>query len=79
MNIETRKIKFIQEFLSLQNEEVISKLEKLLKKEQKSSDDHLYTPMTKEELNKRIDQAESDFRNNRFKSSSLIQDKILSK
>lgn len=75
MNIEARKIKFIQEFLSLQNEEVISKLEKLLKKEQKSSDDHLFTAMTKEGLNKRIDQAESDFRNNRYKSRSELLDR----
>ena len=72
MNIEARKIEFIQEFLKLQSEEVITKLEKLLKKEQKASDDHLSTPMSEEELNKRIDQSESDFLNNRFKSSSEL-------
>ncbi len=72
MNLEARKIEFVQEFLKLQSEEVISKLEKLLKKEQKTSDDYLFKPMTKEELNKRIDKSESDFRNNRFKSSSEI-------
>lgn len=75
MNLETRKIEFIQEFLKLQSEEVISKLEKLLKKEQKTSDDHLFPTMTKEELNKRIDQAESDFRNSKFKSSSELLSK----
>ena len=71
-NIEARKIEFIQEFLKLQSEEVITKLEKLLKKEQKASDDHLSTPMSEEDLNKRIDQAESDSLNNRFKSSSEL-------
>ena len=75
MNIETRKIEFIQEFLKLQSEEVLSKLENLLKKERKVSDDHLFKPMTEKELNKRIDQAESDFRNNKFKSSSELLDK----
>ena len=72
MNIEARKIEFVQAFLKLQSEEVISKLEKILRKEQETSNEQLFTPMTNEELNKRIDQAESDFRNKRFKSSSEL-------
>jgi hypothetical protein len=35
MDLESRKIEFVQEFLKLQSEEVISKLEQLLKKEKK--------------------------------------------
>lgn len=35
MNIEARKIKFVQEFLKLQSEEAISRLEKILSKEKK--------------------------------------------
>lgn len=35
MNIEARKIEFIQEFLKLQSEEAISKLEEILRKEKK--------------------------------------------
>jgi len=70
MNLEARKIEFVQEFLKLQSEEVISKLEQLLKNEQSASDDQLFKPMTSEELNKRIDKAESDFSHNRFKRSS---------
>lgn len=72
MDIEARKIEFIQEFLKLQNEEAISKLEKLLKKEKDTSDERILNPMTIDELNKRIDQSESDFKNNRFKTSSEI-------
>ncbi len=72
MNIETRKIEFIQEFLKLQSEEAISRLEKILKKEKNASDERIFEPMTIEELNKRIDQAESDFKNNRFKTSSEL-------
>jgi len=70
MNIEARKIEFIQEFLKLQSEEAISRLEKILKKEKKALDERIFEPMTIEELNKRIDQSESDFSNNRFKTSS---------
>lgn len=72
MNIEARKIEFIQKFLKLQSEETISKLEKILRKENSNSNKRIFEPMTKEELNRRIDQSESDFRNNRFKSSSEL-------
>ncbi|MEZ4854843.1 MAG: hypothetical protein R2812_00030 [Gelidibacter sp.] len=75
MNIEARKIEFVQEFLKIQSEDVISRLEKILRKENNTSDENKFGPMTKEELNKRIDQSESDFRNNRFKSSSELLSK----
>ncbi len=72
MNLEARKIEFVQEFLKLQSEDAISRLEKILKKEKNTSDERIFEPMTEEELNKRIDQSESDFRNNRYKSSSEL-------
>jgi hypothetical protein len=72
MDIEARKIEFIQEFLKLQSEEAISKLENLLKKEKDTTDERMFNPMTIDELNKRIDKSESDFKNNRFKTSSEI-------
>lgn len=69
MNIQTRKIEFIQEFLKLENEEVISKFEKILKQEKKSSDDSMANSMTKEKLKSRIEKSESDFKNKRFKKT----------
>tara|TARA_R110002072_G_scaffold21482_1_gene76207 strand:+ start:1212 stop:1445 length:234 start_codon:yes stop_codon:yes gene_type:complete len=72
MNLEARKIEFIQEFLKLQSEEAISKLENILKKEKDTSDEMIFNPMTIHELNKRIDKSESDFKNNRFKTSSEL-------
>lgn len=72
MNIEARKIKFIQEFLKLESEESISKLEKILQEEKNASDKRVLKPMSIEELNKRIDQSESDFKNNRFKTGSEL-------
>lgn len=68
MNLEARKIEFIQEFLKLQSEEAISKLEKILKKEKMT----LLEPMTQAELNNRIDQAEADFANKRYKTSEEL-------
>ena len=75
MNLEARKIEFVQEFLKLQSEEAVSRLEKILRKEKKASYELILEPMTQAELNKRIDKSESDFRNNRFKSSSELSAK----
>jgi hypothetical protein len=72
MNLEARKIEFIQEFLKLQSEESVSRLEKILRKEKIASEEQVFEPMTPDELNKRIDQSESDFQNNRFKRSSEL-------
>lgn len=75
MDLQTRKLEFIQEFLKLQSEEAISRLEKLLRKEKKASMKKDVKPMTKEELDKRIDQSEADFKNKRYKTSSELLSK----
>lgn len=72
MNLEARKIEFVKEFLKLQSEEVISRFEKILNTETKMSEERFFEPMTQAELNKRIDKSESDFENNRFKTSSEL-------
>ena len=72
MDLQSRKIKFVQEFLKVQSEEIISRLEKILRKENNATDERIFKPMTQDELNKRIDQSESDFLNNRFKSSTEL-------
>jgi hypothetical protein len=75
MTIETRKILFIQEFLKLKNEKAISRLEKVLQDQINFDESNMNEPITEYELNKRIDQSESDFRNSRFKTSSELIDK----
>lgn len=60
MDLQTRKISFVQEFLSIQSEEVVSRLEKYLKKEKISMEEKAFKPMTTKELNRRIDQSEQD-------------------
>tara|TARA_R110001599_G_scaffold18680_3_gene72349 strand:- start:13774 stop:14007 length:234 start_codon:yes stop_codon:yes gene_type:complete len=72
MDLEARKIEFVQEFLKLQSEEAISRLEEILWKERKFIEKRKFKPMTQDQLNKRIEQSESDFQNNRFKSSSEL-------
>ncbi|NCT08829.1 MAG: hypothetical protein GW772_01935 [Flavobacteriia bacterium] len=60
MNIEARKIKFVQEFFKLQSEKAISKFEKLLKKEKENSSSDTFSPITSAELNARIDKSLQD-------------------
>ncbi len=66
MNLESRKLEFIEEFLKIQSEAVISRLEKLLKKEKKSSQTEMIIPMTLSELNLRIDHSTEDSKNGRL-------------
>lgn len=75
MDLQSRKIEFVQEFLKLQSEETVARLEKLLRKEKNSSTEKDFAPMTKEELNQRIDQSENDFKNNRFKRTKDLLSK----
>ncbi len=72
MNLEARKIEFVQEFLNIQSEEIVSRLEKILRKEKKIATNQIFEPMSQDNFNKRIDKSESDFQNNRFKKSSEI-------
>ncbi len=72
MDIQSRKIAFIQDFLKVHSEDLISQLESILRKEKSNSEENSFEPMTKEELNKQIDQSEADFQNNRYKNSSEL-------
>jgi hypothetical protein len=60
MNIEARKIEFVQEFFKLQSEKTISKFEKLLLKEKQQSSENRAERMTSSELNDRIDKSLQD-------------------
>jgi len=60
MNLQSRKIEFVQEFLKLQSEEAIARLEKLLNKEKKLTQSKEVKPMTIEQFNKRIDSSMED-------------------
>jgi len=71
MNIETRKIEFVQAFLNLQSEELISQFEKLLKKTKQTEKE--LKPFTIEELQERIAKSEDDFENGRFKTQEELE------
>ena len=74
MDIQTRKIQFIQEVLRLKNEKIIEKLEKILHQEKKKGMKE-FSRMTIEEYNAMIDQAEDDSLKNRlFHAGEILRD-----
>ncbi|WP_278035980.1 hypothetical protein [Flavobacterium nitratireducens] len=62
MNLEARKLSFIQEFLKVQSEETISHLESILRKEKKDT----FHTISIEKLNQRIDQSLDDAKNKKI-------------
>lgn len=76
MNLEARKIEFVQEFLKLQSEEVVTRLEKLLRKEKITSKNQVFEPMTIEMLNSRIDQSMDDSKNGRLIEADELKAQI---
>ena len=76
MDLQTRKIEFVQEFLKIQSEEIISQLEKILRKENKSPDKENFKPMSIEEFNTRIDKSMSDSENGRLIKASDLKAKM---
>ena len=78
MDIQTRKIEFIQAFLKLQSEELISQFENLLKNKSviDIDKDQSLEPMSIAELNDRIDKSESDFKDGNYKTTSELLKKF---
>ena len=76
MDLQTRKISFVQEFLSIESEEIISRLEKYLKKEKKINIDKEFSPMTMEEFHNRINQSMQDSKAGRVIEAKKILQEI---
>jgi hypothetical protein len=76
MDLEARKITFVQEFLRLQNVEIVSGLEKLLRKKKAELIDNNFKPMTMEQYDAEIDQAMEDSKNGRMIKATDLKAKI---
>ena len=60
MDVQLKKVQFVREFLRLNNEQAIDKLESLLKSEKKRLFSQIPEPMSLDDFNKTIDNAEND-------------------
>ena len=74
MDLQTRKILFVQQFLKLESEKAISHLEKLLQKEAKTDLD--FAPMSLQEYQKRLDRSSEDSLNGRLTESNDLLSEI---
>lgn len=68
MDLQTRKLAFMLEFIKISSEETISKFEALLNVQKKGS----AHPFTKEELIRRVQRPEADFENGKFKTTDEL-------
>jgi len=76
MNIQTKKLHFVQEFLRLNDESLIDKLNNLLKTERKKKIEKDLKPFSKKEFDDLIDSAESDSKNGRLTSARELKNEI---
>lgn len=76
MNLEARKISFIQEFLSLQDEEIVSGLEKFLRQSKAEFIDEDFKSMTMEQYDAEMDEAMKDSKNEQMIKAAELKAKI---
>ena len=77
MDLQSRKIAFVQEFLNVQNEDLLAYLEKILDEGKKLLLKDKVQPMTIEEFHKRIDQSMKDAKNGRLTEVNILMEEIL--
>ena len=76
MDLEARKISFVQEFLRLESEEIVIGLENLLHKQKMELIDNEMKSMSIDQFNKEIDQSLDDAKNGRVISAKDLKSKI---
>jgi len=76
MDLQARKIQFVQEFLRLNNEKIISKFEQILHTEKKKLYSENFSPMSLTDFNRIIDSSEDDAANGRVKESHELEKDI---
>ena len=76
MDIQTRKIQFIQEFLKHANENLLVKFEKLLKQEREKAFEKDIKPLTLKEYEQHMEKVFQDVNNNRVKSARVLKKEI---
>jgi hypothetical protein len=79
MTVETKKLQLIEEFLKIQNEKIINKIEVLIKKERfKVLESELDTPFSENEFNEMIDRSENDAIQGKVHTSKDLKKQIQS-
>ena len=78
MDLQTRKIHFIQDFLKYANDSLVARFEELLTQERNMAFEKEIKPMSLKEYEQRIERAVEDVNNNRVKSARNLKNEIAS-
>ncbi len=78
MDLQTRKIHFVQEFLRTANSSIVEKFEKILRQERKKMFEDNLKPMSMDQYEQRLDKAIDDFTNKRVTSAKKLKQEIAS-
>jgi hypothetical protein len=76
MDIVSRKLNFVQEFLRISDEDLIDKLERFLSTERKKRVDKEFKPLTMNEFNQMIEKSEDDVKNGRMIETRELLKKV---
>ncbi len=76
MNLEARKLSLVQEFLRIDNENIIGALEKFLHKSKSDFFEQNLKPKSLQQFYQEIDQALEDEKNNNLVPAKDLKDKI---
>lgn len=76
MDLQTRKLEFIKDFLKLTSEEAVIQLEELLKEKRLLDHEGEPSPMKVGELNSRIDRSMEDSKKGRLTNSQKLKSEI---
>lgn len=76
MDLQTRKLSFIQEFLRIQDEDILSELEKMLKNRRAEVYEKNLKTMSMEQFNSDIDKSLEDSSNDRVISAKDLKEEI---
>nr|WP_315171217.1 hypothetical protein [uncultured Flavobacterium sp.] len=74
MDLQTRKLNFIQDFLKLESEKTIAQFEKLLRNT--AANEEELNPMTVDEFHKRINQSLEDVKNGKVTDANDLLTEI---
>ena len=78
MTVEARKLHFIEEFLKVTDENIISQMERLLRNEKREQQENSLKPMNMNEFKHIIDKAREDVEQGRVISHENLKQEILS-
>jgi len=73
MNLQIRKLNFIEEYLRITNENILDVLETVLKKEKTKAISAQIKPMTLQDLQIKLDRSEQDIKNGKIYSQEEIE------